>query len=160
MLAATRWGSYIGVSPLFLTDLLIVGSLVDRLAGRTMYPHRESLRSGFVPGPPTIIMAFLVYTALRMLTSGSWTLTVTWLRDGAPYLYAVLGLVSADAVRRATPASLQATMRWIWVALIFHLGWVCGIGPLSCASAFAAAATLLAGGIFYGKPTSTRRFLG
>ena len=30
-------------------------------------------------------MAFLVYTALRMLTSGSWTLTVTWLRDGAPY---------------------------------------------------------------------------
>ncbi len=160
MLGANRWGSYIGVSPLFLTDLLIVASVADRFVARAMYRQRPPIRVGYVPGPSTIVLAFLGYTVVRMLFSGSWTMSVTWLRDGAPYLYAALALISADAVARATPAVLERTMRWIWAALIFHLGWVCVVGPIADTSVFAAPRPLLAGGIFYGKPDIDSAILG
>ena len=160
MVAATRWGSYIGLSPLFLTDLLILGSLVDRLMGKVIYPGRPPPRVGYSPTTSTIVLAFLAYTVLRMLLSGSWTMTVIWLRDGAPYLYAALALISGDAVARATPDALQKTMKWLWAALICHLSWVCVVGPLTATSALAQSRPFLAGGVFYGKPDIDSALLG
>jgi hypothetical protein len=160
LLGASRWGSYIGVPPLFLTDALIAASLLSRFLLPRGVSDRASVRDGFRVGAPGIAVAIVVYAMLRMLFSGPYFLTVTWLRDGAPYLYVVLAILSAHGMARATPATTKRTMKWVWRALIFHLGWVCLVGPLSAASALAQSRPLFSGGIFYGKPDTDSAILG
>lgn len=159
MLASTRWGSYIGVSPLFLTDVLIVAAILDRLIARSRYPALPVL-PGFRSGPPTLLMVLLAYVVARMLLSGSYAFSVTWLRDGAPYLYAVLGVVSAHAIARAPRLSLDRTMKWMWWALVFHLVWVCGVGVVGSTGALAAPHPFFGGGIFQARPDIDSAVLG
>ena len=159
MLATTRWGSYIGVSPVFLTDLLILAAVLDRLIARTQY-RVEPVRAGFRATAPKLVVIFLGYVVVRMLLSGPYVFSVTWLRDGAPYLYGVLALVSAHSVARASERTKNLTMRWVWWALIFHLVWVCGVGVVGSTSAFATPHPFFGGGIFDARPDVDSAVLG
>lgn len=160
MLAATRWGSYLGESPLFLTDVLILAALVDRAVGGAMFGRISRVRPGFRLGPPYLVLALLAYAGFRMLLSGSFALTVTWFRDGAPYLYVALALVSAHALARATPRSLELTMTWLWRALLFHLAWLCLLAVVGEQTSFSTPRPFLAGGIFYARPDIDSAVLG
>ena len=92
-----RTDSWLGRRPLHCSD---------RIPQRTNRIRAEDRAS-----PLGIVVAFLAYTVDRLLLSGSWTATVTWLRDGAPYLYAALALISAHAIGRATPDEVRRTTR-------------------------------------------------
>lgn len=157
MLASTRWGSYIGASPLFLTDLLVVGAVVRMLftSGRGTGERQPGFKS-----PPMLLVLFLCYVGLRMLFSAQYVLTQTWLRDGVPYLYGVMGLLSAAAVTRATPEVRARTMTWIWRGLLFHLTWMAAVGLLGGISSIQSPHPFLGEGLFSVRPDVDSAILG
>lgn len=160
LLAATRWGSYIGESPLFLTDVLIVAAVADRSLGRGMRGHSGEVRPGYQSSGNTLVVALFSYVVVRMLLSGSYAFTVNWFRDGAPYLYVALALVSAHALARATPRTLELTMRWLWRGLLFHLGWLSMVTIVGSQEWFSRPKPFLGGGIFYARPDIDSAVLG
>jgi O-antigen ligase len=157
MLATTRWGSYIGASPLFLTDLLVAGAVVRMLF--TMGGTPQERQPGFT-SPPGLLVLFLGYVGFRMLFSGQYVLTQTWLRDGVPYLYGVLGLLSAASVTRATPESRARTMTWLWRALVFHLAWMAGVGLVGSVTSLQSPLPFLGEGLFTVRPDIDSAILG
>jgi len=157
LVGASRWGSYIGVSSLYLTDVLVAGAVARLL----LTSQRDApVRAGFRAGVSGLLVLFLGYVAIRMSLSSTWVLSQVWLRDGVPYLYGVLGLVSGLSVARATPASLERTMTWVWRALIFHLAWVTLVGVVGSATTWETARPFLAGGIFAIRPDVDTAILG
>lgn len=126
MLAATRWGSYIGVAPLFLTDLLIAGAIVHRVLGNAKYGTQERI-GGDSTKPGILITILLGYVVTRMLTSFDFAFGMDWLRDAMPFLYAALAFVSASSFARSTELDRKKTMKILWWALIAHLVWVSAI---------------------------------
>jgi hypothetical protein len=157
LVGATRWGSYIGVSSLYLTDALVAAAVVRLLLTSD---HDMPVRAGFRAGASGLLVAFLGYVAIRMALSSTFVLSQVWLRDGVPYLYAVLGLVSASSVARANPASLERTMTWIWRALVFHLLWVTAVGVVGSATTWETARPFLGGGIFAFRPDMDTAIMG
>jgi O-antigen ligase len=156
MLATTRWGSYIGVSPLFLTDILVAGAVVRILLASPRHRVRQPTFSGWTG----LLAVFLAYVVIRMATSTGWVFTQTWLRDGAPYLYGVLGLMSAAAISRSTSEERQRTMTWIWRALIFHLIWVACVGGLGHNAFLEHPRPFLGNGIFALRPDVDTAIVG
>jgi hypothetical protein len=157
LVGATRWGSYIGVSSLYLTDALVAAAVMRVL----LAPGRDApVRAGFRAGASGLLVAFLGYVAIRMALSSTWVLSQVWLRDGVPYLYGVLGLVSASSVARATPASLERTMTWVWRALVFHLVWVAAVGVVGSGSTWDNPRPFMGGGIFAFRPDVDTAIMG
>lgn len=156
MLAATRWGSYIGVSSLYLTDALVALAVFGMLMAPGPRPARQP---GYLR-PPLLLIVFLCYVVLRMMWSGSWVLTQTWLRDGVPYLYAVLALISGAAVGRATSLDRQRTMVWIWRGLVFHLLWMSAVAFVGDPAKLAAPHTPFGLGLFVVRPDIDTAILG
>jgi O-antigen ligase len=156
MLAATRWGSYIGLSPLYLTDALVAVAV----CGMLMFPGQRLARQSGYLRPPLLVIVFLCYVVVRMMSSGSWVLTQTWLRDGAPYLYAVLALMAGASVARTTALDRQRTMVWIWRGLVFHLLWMCAVAFLGDPAKLAAPHTPFAQGLFSIRPDIDTAILG
>lgn len=126
LLAGTRWGSYIGAAPLFLTDVLIALALVDRVMGNKKHGVRE-LTGINRTNPGIILSLFLVYAIFRGLTSFEYGLSFQWLRDLTPLLYGGLAFASASALARSTPAERSKSMKYLWWALMLHLAWVSAI---------------------------------
>lgn len=122
MLAGTRWGSYIGYAPLFLTDILIAAAIVDRFLAKAVHGAPKAPLIGTAQ-PTLLFTAFFVYVAFRGIFSAD-LLTMTWVRDIMPFLYGILAFLSAGAYARSTPAERKKTMRLLWWALLFHLVWV------------------------------------
>ncbi len=156
MLAATRWGSYIGLSSLYLTDALVALAVF----GVLMAPRERAVRKPGYLRPPLLLMTFLGYVVVRMLWSGSWVLTQTWLRDGVPYLYAVLALISGAAIGRATELDRKRTMVWIWRGLVFHLLWMFMVAFFGDPARLAAPHTPFGQGIFVIRPDVDTAILG
>lgn len=127
LLAATRWGSYAGYAPLFLTDVLIVAAFAGRATGNLLHGPRPL--SGYTPSsiPGFVMSLFLGYVVLRFATSTSSIGTFNWIRDAAPFLYGILAFASAASVARSTSAERVRTLRLLWCALIFHLGWTSAV---------------------------------
>jgi O-antigen ligase len=157
LVGATRWGSYIGVSSLYLTDVLVASAVVRLLLASD---RTAPVRAGFRAGASGLLVAFLGYVAIRMALSSTFVLSQVWLRDGVPYLYALLGLVSASSIARASPAALDRTMTWIWRALVFHLVWVTVAGAVGSDSLWGTARPFLGGGIFAVRPDVDTAILG
>lgn len=145
ILGATRWGSYLGFSPLFLTDVLLaLGLLGWFVASQGRAEHLEA--NGDAKSRPSalfiIFFAFVVIRALLALSAG---FTEEWLRDAAPFLYSFLAFVSAASVARAGEESRRRTMKFIWFALIFHLVWTAA----TTFSGFAGLSVPFAGGALF-----------
>lgn len=125
LLAGTRWGSYIGFAPLFLTDVLIALAVVDRVLGQKA--QARQLNGIDRPHPGPIVAIFLAYVALRGLFSVDFAFSMAWLRDLTPFLYAVLAFLSASALARSTKTEQLKTMKFLWWALVAHLVWVAAV---------------------------------
>ncbi len=119
LLAAGRWGSYVGVpgKPVYVTEMLLGASLaayvVEHVRGRQSTALRwDVLRRGLLP-----LLALLVWAVLRLLLGGD--LSTTALRDFAPYGYACIALIAATrSVSRRLVVGVLAT------ALVLHTAWL------------------------------------
>lgn len=126
LLAATRWGSYIGFAPLFLTDVLIALAVIDRIVG-DRHGRRGQLNAIDRKDPGLIVLLFLLLVAGRGLMSFDYAFSLPWLRDLTPFLYGVLAFASASALAKSTRAEQLKTMKYLWWALVAHLTWVAAI---------------------------------
>jgi hypothetical protein len=120
MLAASKWGSYIGVAPLFMTDVLLACAVIHFMA--TTFILKQPLR----PPPPShlwLIGVLALWSFVRFLLGG--IPSITAVRDYAPYLYSAVAFLSAYSFSNASEGSRDRTGRLLWWALLFHTGWVC-----------------------------------
>lgn len=135
LLVGSRWGSHIGVGPIYVTDLLVAVAFAHAVLGRVAAPARvmAAPASGTAAPPPELIarqpllVFVLVYCFVRF-AAGLHFDTVA-LRDFAPYAYSVVGLLSGVSVARATAGDRSRTMRWMWIALYAHAAW-CALAVL------------------------------
>lgn len=122
VLALSRWGTNIGIEPLYISDVLIGLSLVAAVAssgGRPLPVDRSIL------GRPTLLFTtFFIYFALRFLLSLGSAPALEWARDGVPFAYGMLAYLSGRSLARSTPAMRVKTMRLFRGALTVHLIWV------------------------------------
>jgi O-antigen ligase len=117
--ATSRWGSHIGVGPLYVTDLLVAAAFVHASG-------RSATRQQLTQQP--LIWLLVGWVVLRFLLGGHFNGVA--LRDFAPYLYAVVALLSAYAADSSPPSDRSRTMRLLWVALYLHAVW-CAVAILS-----------------------------
>jgi hypothetical protein len=124
ILAASRWGSYIGVSPLFLTDVLLFLGLSQWFMSRHVRGQqlRDDLFARDQPG--LAVHLFFGYILIRVafaLTQGQ--PVSDWIRDSAPFIYVFVAYVSAASIARSTKSARDRTARIFRLALVFHLVW-------------------------------------
>jgi hypothetical protein len=120
LLGGTRWGSYVGANPIFLTDLLLALATVHWVASTKLRRDRF-LEVPRTARPPWLLVVVAVYCMGRLLLGQQFDLVA--LRDAAPYLYSLVGLLAWFATRRASNGSLNRTRKLILVALTFHAFW-------------------------------------
>jgi len=157
VLGASRWGTNLGSSPLFLTDVLILLGLIGWFLA-TMTQGSRPL-TGYVPQrrPSTLFVFLFAFVVIRALTSVSNGPLLDWIRDAAPFLYGFLAFVAAHSFARA-PAEVRAkTMRVFWYALVFHLVWMIFV-TLTGTRGFAT--PLGSAGIFEMRPDIDAALLG
>lgn len=123
MIAASRWGSYIGANPLFLTDLLLAGGVACAIFLRRSgsRPGLDGYSARSTPGPVYIL--FVVYVIARMFVALLNQPILLTFRDAVPYLYAAVGMGSALAVARSTPDTRRRSAAVLYWALVAHLAW-------------------------------------
>jgi O-antigen ligase len=124
LLGATRWGSYIGVNPLFLTDVLLLFGLAQwaliRLNSRQAPRNELAARSH----PGILFGLFFTYILARVAFASTQDVPpADWIRDSAPFVYAFLAFVSASAFASSSQETRKRTAKVLTVALAFHLLW-------------------------------------
>ncbi|AJW41062.1 hypothetical protein NY08_3052 [Rhodococcus sp. B7740] len=124
LVAATRWGSYIGIKGLYLTDVLLLAGVAGYWVLLT-YPEYRSRTTGYTvrSNPGLAMQAFALYVVLRICTSSDRFLTSAWIRDAVPFAYVLLAVIAASAASRSTDQARLNTMKLMWAAMLFHLAW-------------------------------------
>ncbi|STX04976.1 O-antigen ligase family protein [Kocuria rosea] len=120
LLFGTRWGSYLGYAPLFLTDVLIFLAI-----GRLFLSKPKSgwgARPGRTQFPGWAVTVLFLYVIFRALLSNH-VLTMDWARDMVPFLYVGLAFISSSTYAQAGPSGRARTMKILWWALNGHLAW-------------------------------------
>lgn len=123
ILAFSRWGTNIGVSPLFITDVLIAFSLVNSVVTLGIKGPRSV--TGWVPrSTPTFVFAtFMVFVLFRFIFSLGNGPLLDWARDAVPFLYGILAFMSARSIATSMAETRARSMRLFWWALSIHLVW-------------------------------------
>lgn len=119
-LAFGKWGSYLGVPPLFPIDLLLAAAVVGLLVRGSSADYRSSKRS-IVPGA-LLVTPLLTIASIRLLFGGDYSLVSA--RDFAPYLYCSVALMASYSYGSAVTATRERAARWVEAALLTHLTWV------------------------------------
>jgi hypothetical protein len=122
MLGCGRWGSHLGLPPLYVGDLLLTVAILHATASRVLAGRRARTGVARRGHPGLVVGALLGWAGLRFALGGDHGLTA--LRDFAPYGYAVVAFLSASAYACSTAADRRRTLSIIEVALIGHLLWV------------------------------------
>lgn len=120
-LLASRWGSHLGIKPLYLTDVLLAVGTLHAVAGHLVLKPRPLSGVADRANPGILLGLFLGWVVLRLVTSPSFNLTA--MRDAAPYLYAVVAFVAASSYARSNAANRARTVRLLTLALLAHLAW-------------------------------------
>lgn len=122
VLATSRWGTQLGVPPLYICDVLIALALFHAFvtAGAKRPPSTPD-RPAERAHPGLILGLFLAYVVIRLMFALPWDLTA--LRDAVPYLYAGLAFASAVSYARSTAQQRHRVLAWIRRVLLFHLAW-------------------------------------
>lgn len=119
--ATGKWGAYLGVPPLFLTDVLLGLAIAGLLAARVL-THRPLAGAAARGWPGAACGAFLLYVGLRFVLGLDHSLIA--IRDFAPYGYAIVAFLAASAYCASVPAEQARTGRILRAALLAHLAWV------------------------------------
>ena len=123
MLAATKWGSYLGANPIFVTDMLIALAVLSRLVAFARSGSRDLSGWARLASPSPLLVMFMAFVAIRFTTSLGYFESIVVLRDAVPYLYGILAFLSASSVARASECERALTVKVLWAALLFHLFW-------------------------------------
>jgi len=123
VLGLSRWGTNIGFSPLFITDVLIAFSLVNWALSSRMKGARPV--TGWVSRatPTFLFQAFFFFMLARFLFAVGNGPIFMWLRDGIPFLYGIMAFVAARSLAISEASTRAKTMRVFWYAMGFHLVW-------------------------------------
>jgi O-antigen ligase len=124
LLAGTRWAAWLGVPPLFITDVLLLVGISHYFYTRAAtyrFPVERPAAEAFTPRVLLLTLVF-GWAVVRLLLG--WRLDAMALRDAVPYLYAIVGIVAAFAVTSAPQESRRRTARLLVWALGFHAVWV------------------------------------
>ncbi|MGV1034452.1 MAG: O-antigen ligase family protein [Microbacteriaceae bacterium] len=121
LLLTSRWGSHIGVSSVYLTDVLLALAIANMVFGRMLFPRPSATANSRISWFQFGVVLFLGWCSY-ILISGE--LSATAFRDAAPYFYAVLGAVAYADVNIASLDSVRRTTRWIIIALSLHTAWI------------------------------------
>lgn len=123
MLGGTRWASYLGASPFFLTDILMLAAACHYIIGRAIAaPRWQAPNRPLAPArPPVLAAAIAGYAFLRFVAGGQ--VDVLAARDAAPYFYAGIAVLSASHIARSTPRERDCSRRLLTAALAFHAAW-------------------------------------
>ncbi len=128
LLFGSRWGSYIGVGGvLLLSDVLMAGAVVLTVV------RSAAGRSSLLPGTvrtavPWPVLLLGLYAVAQFALRGDYTFVA--IRDAAPYVYVLVGLLGFYAVRRATREQRDRTARLFVVALATHAVWYAAVVAL------------------------------
>jgi hypothetical protein len=123
ILAFGRWGTNIGISPLFITDVLIALSLVNWLLTNSLKGARPLTGWASRSRPSTLFIVFMLFVVFRFLFSLGNGPILDWFRDAVPFLYGVLAFMSARSIATSTAETRSRSMRLLWWALSAHLVW-------------------------------------
>lgn len=124
ILAASRWGSYIGVSPLFLTDVLLSLGLAQWFVAR--HTRGQQVRDELFPRdrPTLALHLFFGYILVRVAFALTQNQALSdWVRDSAPFVYVFVAYASAASIARSTKSARDRTARVFRLALAFHVVW-------------------------------------
>jgi O-antigen ligase len=122
VLLGGRWSSYIGVNPIFLTDILLGAAILHLLLTSAIKPGiiRQSPKEAVFS--PAVLMVLTAWVLLRMMFSAQFSLE--WVRDAVPYLYiGAAGILGWVAAKRSSPVTRNTTVRIIVWALVLHQIW-------------------------------------
>ena len=120
--AATKWGAYLGVAPIFPIDVLLAMALIAGLGAYSMSGPRSARGAAGRGWPGVVAAVLLLYATLRFAFGSDHGLTA--LRDLAPYGYLFVAFLSARSLFLSTREARSRTVRLIEAALLFHLAWV------------------------------------
>lgn len=115
----SRWGSYLGRAPTFLTDVLILIAVVNSLlfGGHVSKAIRD-------PGTPTGVVLLWIYGGYGLAElAAHQDFSITALRDAAPYIYSLLGGISGATLWYSTKFRRQRAASWLLAALTIHTVW-------------------------------------
>lgn len=123
VLALSRWGTNIGTSPFFITDILIGLCVVHLVITHLLKGGRSA--TGLMPSsaPSLLFKVFFVYIVARFLLSAGQGPILDWVRDGVPFLYGIMAFIGARAMAVSGQSTRARTMALFWWALIIHLIW-------------------------------------
>jgi hypothetical protein len=117
-----RFGTTFGLGPLYICDALIAMlSIVTFL--RPTSSLRHPALDARLPAVPISFALFLLYVVFRLATSIGNGPILDIARDGAPYVYAVIGLCSGASFIASSDATKQRTYRLLMTALAIHAAW-------------------------------------
>jgi O-Antigen ligase len=122
MLGCGRWGAHLSIHPVYAGDFLLALAMAHFAVSRLLTGRREATGAAGQAWPGLGVAAFLAWALLRLAFGGDHGLVA--LRDFAPYGYALIAFLSANAYARSSAADRDRTMRIIELALVWHLVWV------------------------------------
>lgn len=131
-LAATgRWGSYLHLGPIFITDMVLITvwftyimrSLSCRsiMRSRPRPSHQRLVVLTSCRLLLVLIAVLLAWSIVRLVGGGRFSPNA--IRDAAPYLYASLAFFAF----RVTDAFRAFGLNWLRRGLIFHILWVAAV---------------------------------
>lgn len=115
-----RWGSYLGKAPLFLTDFLVTAALSNSILAWLSLRRRK--RGSLHLRAPVLLLGLGTYALVRLLAG--WELGFLAVRDGAPYVYAIFGLVGWAGAGLVRDSGLTRGSRYLEWALRLHVLWL------------------------------------
>lgn len=147
VLGLSRWGTNIGVSPLYIGDILIAAAIVHAIVARMnrIESPTTELPRGRTSG---LFCVFFLYFGVRWVASIGQGTILEWMRDGVPFAYGALALLSAYSLARSPRTTRDRTFRLFRWALTIHIIWMALaglsgnsdgfdiLGPLSEANVF------------------------
>ena len=108
-LATSKWGSYLIPGPPYISDLIIMGLIANRLL--LLAAHRRSGAAGALESTMVIVASLLLsWTVLRLAAGG---LSIDALRDAVPFMYCVvvfLVVPLSDDQERFTAKAITAVL--------------------------------------------------
>lgn len=120
LLFGTRWAGYLGVQPIYLTDVLVSCAFVGFVLRALNRPADLAVRRP-AGGTPLFLAAAFGFVLVRFLLGADHSIVA--IRDALPYFYIALGLLAMFALRRASEATRANTYRLFVVALSLHAVW-------------------------------------